>query len=272
MARLLFLGDKILDSTDLGRGNKKLWQYKDAFRSGEDAVSLAHFSEQSWQNLHPNHEPKSILDIGCGAGMIISLLADTFPHALAFGIEKVLRLARLARRNLSEQGIAKRSLIVMKDARAFIETAWPWGRLDLIVCNPPYRKELPRDGIAASKEQIQNNKLTALDIIDKNLILERQVARFDFALSVEDLAKLGSRLMAEEGCFCLAFPLQRQAELIDAMEASRLFLNQWRRLCGFADKPPKIGLYCFTRWTGRDAVQLEDLILRESRTIEKIDS
>lgn len=243
-----------MDCTDLGRDNKKLWQYKDAFRSGEDTVELAHFAVERWQDLYAHHAPKSILDIGCGAGMIINLLGDSYPKALLFGIEKVQRLANLAKRNLAENGFGKRSLIVNKDIRIFESRLWPWGRMDLIVCNPPYRKELPRDGAEVAGTQ--------MEIIEDNLRAERQVARYDFALKIENLARLASGLIAEDGCFCLSFPLKRESELVSAMERERLLLKSWQRLCGWAEKDPKIGLYCFTRWTGQAAVQLDDRVLR----------
>lgn len=254
-----------MDSTELGRGNKKLLQFKDAFRSGEDAVALAHFSVASWNTLYEQRRPKSILDIGCGAGMILTLLLDTFPEALGFGIEKVGRLAELARRNMHENGLERQALIVAKDARDFAQKAWPWGRVDLLVCNPPYRSGLPRGGIAVGDSAEIMDAASSHAVVGDNLALERQLARFDFALNVHDLGRIGAKLMDDEACFCVVFPLAREEELLTALREHKLFLNRWRKLRGWSSIEAKQGLYCFTHWTGKEALREADVVLREGR-------
>ena len=254
-----------MDSTELGRGGKKLLQFKDAFRSGEDAVALAHFSVASWEALNENRRAGIILDLGCGAGMILTLLLDSFPDALGFGIEKVARLAELARRNMRENGLESRSQILTRDARVFEKEAWPWGGVDLLVCNPPYRSGLPRGGIAVEQGEGAGDLLTSLEVVNDNLALERQLARFDFALNVHDLARLAAILLDEEGCFCMVFPLKRGPDLIAAMRSQKLFLNRWRKLRGWSAIEPKQGLYCFTHWTGKEAIHEDDVVLRQSR-------
>ncbi len=260
-----------MDRTDLGIHGKSLLQFKDAFRSGEDAVALVHFAEYCQGLLHPEQAPKTILDIGCGAGMILTLLLEHYPEALGFGIEKVRRLADLAQRNMRENGLERRSKIYPKDARRFINEDWPWGRMSLIVANPPYRSGLPRGGLALATEREQVDFLNSYAVLEDNVPLERQLARFDLSLNPTDLARIGARLLDDEACFCLVYPLARETELCHAMESQRLFLNRRQRLCGWADKEPKQGLFCFTAWTGKAAVTEEDRVLRAAAS-EEMDS
>ncbi len=241
------------DCTDLGRASLRLWQYKNAFRSGEDAVALAHFAKKAWRRSQKEHkrEPRTILDVGCASGMILTLLLDDFPNSLGFGLEKIERQAALAQFNMRENGIASRTRIIAQDLRAYPSKPWSWGRMELMVCNPPYRKGLPRGGIAESGAGPEEASR-----------YERQLARFDFSMTIADLVQLATVALEEEAYLCVVFPLNRQDDLLCEMEKGKLFLKHWCRLCSSPLHAPKQGLYCFTRWTGKLPEQDEDWCLR----------
>lgn len=257
------------DQTDLGRGQLQLWQYKDAFRSGEDAVALAHFSESAWRRHcgARQRDPKEILDLGCASGMVLTLLLDSFPTSLGFGVEMIARQAELARINMQENALQNRTKILQEDIRLYQSKPWPWGRVELIVCNPPYREGLPRGGFAgpgSGAKSEAGDQTAAPESGDQTAAwrYERQVARFDFAMNMADLAHLANLALDDEGCLCLVFPLARQTYLLREMAKQKLFLKHWCRLCSSPLHAPKQGLYCLTYWTGAESFQDEDWHLR----------
>ena len=73
------------------------------------------------------------------------------------------------------------------------------------------------------------------------------------------------KLMDDEACFCVVFPLAREEELLTALREHKLFLNRWRKLRGWSSIEAKQGLYCFTHWTGKEALREADVVLREGR-------
>lgn len=270
------------DLCDLGRGGLSIQQYKDGFRSGEDSVALAHFALRAWAYrrglpapaspaaaaMPPPAAPRSLVDIGCGAGLILILLLDSCPRALGIGLELVARQAALAEANLARNGLSSRAWICNTDVRALEGRAWPWGKIDLLVCNPPYRagsgpvrgpRRDARDSAAARGEGEDPAQLLAL---------ERRAARFDDWLNARDLARLARMLMDEDSLFCLVYPLARRAELCRRFLRCGLAPCIYSRLLGQRGKEPKQALLAFTRReedaAGAAAERWPDLVLREA--------
>jgi release factor glutamine methyltransferase len=74
-----------------------------------------------------------ILDLGVGSGAILCALLDALPDAFGVGVDISAPACRLARLNLADCGLARRSAVVRGDWAAAIN-----GPFDLVVSNPPY--------------------------------------------------------------------------------------------------------------------------------------
>lgn len=73
-----------------------------------------------------------VLDLGCGAGLLLLLAARREPGTELFGVEHDPHAAALARENLKENGLA--GTILTAD---FTQAALPSG-FDLVLANPPW--------------------------------------------------------------------------------------------------------------------------------------
>jgi len=81
--------------------------------------------------------PTSLLDLGCGIGAVLMLLAWRLPRARAVGIEAQAVSVDLARRSLAWNGATDRSAVVHGDLRDPAVLP-PGAAFDLVTGTPPY--------------------------------------------------------------------------------------------------------------------------------------
>jgi len=94
--------------------------------------------------------PTSLLDLGCGIGAVLMLLAWRLPRARAVGIEAQAVSVALARRSLAWNGAADRSAVVHGDLRDPAVLP-PGAAFDLVTGTPPYL----RPGTATPSRRVQ---------------------------------------------------------------------------------------------------------------------
>ena len=94
--------------------------------------------------------PTSLLDLGCGIGAVLMLLAWRLPRARAVGIEAQAVSVDLARRSLAWNGAADRSAVVHGDLRDPAVLALG-AAFDLVTGTPPYL----RPGTATPSQRTQ---------------------------------------------------------------------------------------------------------------------
>jgi len=114
---------------------------------------------------------QSVLDLGCGTGILSLMLAHYRPAWKITGIEIQSHLVELAKKNCQLTEAANID-IRLQDLRCWQpEQAW-----DIIVCNPPYHslnsgKMSPIKEKAISRHEICCNMLDILSFIKSNLKL-----------------------------------------------------------------------------------------------------
>ncbi|MCL2409770.1 MAG: methyltransferase [Oscillospiraceae bacterium] len=99
------------------------------FRLSTDSVLLAHFAK--------NIRAKKAVDLGCGSGIISTLLAWNNPEICIDGVEIASRAVNLARQNAELNGLNARINVIEGDLRCYREL-FTAGGYDLCVSNPPY--------------------------------------------------------------------------------------------------------------------------------------
>jgi len=120
------------DDSDLSRdtllgGRVTLWQPRDGYRAGVDPVLLA--------AAVPARAGQTVLDLGCGGGVVLWCLAARVAGLRLTGVEWQPGYGDLARRNAVLNGV--RAEIVVSDLRA-LPHATTARQFDHVVCNPPY--------------------------------------------------------------------------------------------------------------------------------------
>jgi len=103
-------------------------------------------------------EPKDILDIGTGTGVIALILAQRFPLAKIDAVEIDRTAAQTAGRNFENSPCAERLNIFPSDFKGFL-TENSDRKYDLIVSNPPFHLnslQSPKAKIALAKHAGEN--------------------------------------------------------------------------------------------------------------------
>jgi tRNA1(Val) A37 N6-methylase TrmN6 len=153
------------------------------FQLGTDAVLLADFAARG--------QVRRFADLGCGAGVILVLLAQAFPSARGFGVEIQPDAAETARENAILNGVSERCEIRCGDLRLDADLPEA-GSFDLVAANPPYFAV--GSGYSAPEGS-------------------RRAAREERFCTLDDLCRAAARLTRWGGRFCVVHRPERLSEL-----------------------------------------------------------
>ncbi len=169
--------------------NGKLHVTQDAsgYRFSIDAIMLA--------SLTDVRAGERVLDLGTGCGIIPLILAYRHPDIRVYGIEIQNDLAELAVANVNDNSMQDRITLLCRDMRA-LKPDLIGGPVDVIVCNPPYRK--PNSGRLNPDPQ-------------------RAVARHELKVSLSDVLQTVRCMLRTAGRFVTIYTAERAAELLSQM-------------------------------------------------------
>lgn len=170
--------DKILE------GYLRVFQTKRGYRFSLDSILLAHFV-----SLKPR---TSAIDLGCGNGIILLILAKRFPNVHFVGLEIQEKLAALAQKNSRLNDLGERVEIFSGDA-SNIKNIFPAHSFDAVIFNPPYRK-------------LSSGRINPLE--------EKAIARHEIKGSLKDFLKAAKYLLKPTGKVFTIYPAKRLVELI----------------------------------------------------------
>ena len=188
---------------ELWPGGPRFRQVEGSFRLSTDSVLLAHFVSKI--------RAKSVMDLGCGAGVLTVLLHVSHPNANIGGLEIQPESAELCRDNLQENGFDS-SGILTADLRTH-RTLLTAGAYDLVVSNPPY---FATDSGYTAPEP------------------GRATARDERSCTLDDLCTAAAYLTRWGGAFALVHRPERLSEIFctltaHGLEPKRLRMVQYRQ-------------------------------------------
>jgi tRNA1Val (adenine37-N6)-methyltransferase len=170
--------------------------------------------------------PHRVLDLGCGIGAVLLLLAWRFPEATLVGLEAQAASADLARRSSAWNGVDARCRVVEGDLRDPAALGDEPG-FDLVTGTPPYLR--PGTAVASSRPQWGP-------------------CHFEYRGGVDDYIHAASRHVAPGGTFVTCAGAGQRARVEDAAAASGLAIAARRDVVPRAGKAP-----LFTVWALRAA-------------------
>jgi tRNA1Val (adenine37-N6)-methyltransferase len=164
-------------------------QSRTGYRFSIDAVLLA------W---HTSPRPDdTILDLGTGCGIIPMILAYRYPGVKVYGIEVQTDLADIARLNIDENHMGDRIFIRCMDMKTLSHDVTS-GAVDLVVCNPPFRK--------ARSGRINPDQ-------------ERAIARHEIKTTLNDVVKTAHSMLGVSGRFVIVYSAERITDILYQMRA-----------------------------------------------------
>lgn len=190
---------------DLGIDNLKIIQNKDYFCFGIDSVLLANF-------VVSNNNRNVIVDLCSGSGVIPVIISAKKKYSKIFGVELQDEMYDLLKRNISLNSLEDKIIPIHDDIKSMekirkkvIEVTGN-GAIDIIVCNPPYKK-------------------TKTGISNPNNV--KYIARHEIMCNLEDVFKTASLLLNNKGKLYIVHKPER---LVDLLEIARRYKLEAKRL------------------------------------------
>lgn len=181
-------------------GSLQLVQARKGYRFSLDPVLLAHFARLPTAG--------SVLDLGCGCGILALLIARRRPDLRVLGWERQPAMVRRAQRSASLSGLAERVEIIEADLRQYRNLTVAES-CALVVANPPYRT--PGTGRIAPDD-------------------ERAAARFELFGGLADFIAAAAFALAPRGHFALVYLAERLTEVLAEMAQAGLTPKRMRMI------------------------------------------
>jgi len=217
---------------DLQLEGLKIIQKKDAFRFGTDAVLLSDFTKLRKRDL--------VADFGTGTGAIALLLAGHNPEIAVKALEIQPEMAVMARRSVELNGLEGRIEVLEADIRDAAKVLGS-GRLDAVVCNPPY--------FEASSGKLPQNE-------------NKVISRVEAQISIEEICASAKSVLKSGGRLSVIYPARSLPRLMEAMRGSSLEPKRIRTVINDIYHAPKLILLDAVKQGGRQLDWLPPLILR----------
>lgn len=197
MSRHVALHDPVLGplTDDLLTPSVRVYQRKKGHRFSSDDVATAYVAFSARPNA------ARVLDLGCGLGSVLLLLAYKLPSAELAGVEAQAVSFALLERNVARSGFAGRLQISCGDLRDRELLQRFKAPFDLITGTPPY---FPPDA--------------ALDAEDE----QRAFARIEYRGGVEAYIAAGAPLLASDGLMVLCGDARASSRTSAAAEVAGL--------------------------------------------------
>ncbi|PWS28693.1 tRNA methyltransferase [Pedobacter yonginense] len=186
-----------------------------AMKINTDGVLLAASAHQ--------HEPKRILDIGTGTGVIALMLAQRFPRAIVHAVEIDKEASETAKKNFSNSNFSNRLSVTCTAFEEYDSVE----RFDLIVSNPPFFV----------------NDL-------KNAEVKKGVARHTTDAFFEMLIDKSASMLSEQGTIWLILPLKQVDYVIKISSTYGLFLQEIIHIHSDNSKPTFRQMICLSKTAG----------------------
>lgn len=202
-------------------------QEKSAMKVGTDGVLLG-----AWAKAE---NPKQILDIGTGTGLIALMLAQRFPNSEITGIEPDKPSFEEAKRNAENSPFCDRLNVLKTDLQDF-ETKQ---NFDLIVSNPPFFKHTHKEDSPRNNARQQRN------------------------LTLRELISYSVELLSEKGILALILPFETLEEIKDIAKEYRLNPQRITKVKGNQNAEFKRVLIQFTK--NKTEIETKELAIEISR-------
>lgn len=187
-------------------------------------------------------EAASFIDLGCGVGSVLLMVAWRLPAARGFGIEAQDVSMELALRNVHENGLGERVRLLHGDLRE-VTRDWPYGACALVTGTPPY---LPLGTASASPDP------------------QRAAARIELRGGVEDYLAAASRVVAPEGVVVLCADGRAPERVFRGAAAAELVPVRRLDVIPKAGRPPLFSVWTCAR-AQRGELDHAELIMRDER-------
>ncbi|MCY1033757.1 methyltransferase [Corallococcus sp. BB11-1] len=215
-------------------GEVQVLQRRAGYRFTLDPVLLAHFAV-----FEAGAHRGRLVDLGTGCGIIPLVLARRLGRTDITALELQPGLFSLAERNVYLNRSEGAVTLVQGDLRR-AEEMFPASSFGHVLCNPPYR---------------------ARTAGQRNLSLEKALARHELACELPDVVRAAAYLLVPRGGLCMVYPASRFGELVSVLRTVQLEPRTVRMVHPRADRPAKLVLLHAVKGGRADLTVLPSLVV-----------
>lgn len=179
-------------------------------RFGTDAFLLADFSRY--------RQKDKVCDLGTGCGIIPLIMQKSRPPQIIYAVDIQESATELLKLGIEKSGVSG-IVPICADLKVLWENA-PFGQLDLVTCNPPYK--------------VQNTGY-------ESTLTAQRIARHEVLCTIDDVCRASERLLKFGGRLCMCNRPERLADVISAMKAHNIEPKRLR----FVSKNPETAPWLF---------------------------
>ena len=175
---------------DLQYKGLKIIQNKKWFCFGMDAVLLSDFAKDIKEN-------STVMDLGAGTGIISILLSAKTKTKKIKCIEKQECMVDIIERNIKLNNLEDKIEVEHMDILAMAKNQ----KVDVVVTNPPYKKE--NSGIENKNEQ-------------------KYISKFETTANLDSFLKVSQKILKDKGKFFMVHRPERLVEIICCMKKYKI--------------------------------------------------
>ena len=198
---------------DLEFKNLKVIQNKNGFCFGMDAVLLSDFAKNIKRNA-------TVLDLGTGTGIIPILLCGKTELKKVIGVEIQEEVAKMAKKSILLNGLEGRFEILNCNIKE-LNKIYKKQTFDVIVTNPPYKKQ--NSGIVNENEK-------------------KVISRHEITANLEDFIKIAKDLLKDKGELYMVHRPERLVDILELMRKYRIEPKVLKMVCPNKNKEPNLVL------------------------------
>lgn len=198
---------------DLEFKNLKIIQNTNGFCFGIDAVLLSDYAKNIKKDA-------KVLDLGTGTGIISILLCEKTKLSKIIGVEVQQEVADMAKRSAKLNNLEDKFEIINENI-INLDKIYERNSFDVIVTNPPYKKE--NTGILNEEEK-------------------KLISRHEILAKLEDYIKISNKLLKDKGEFYMVHRPERLVEIMSYMRQYKIEPKEIRFVCSHNNEPPKLVL------------------------------
>lgn len=198
---------------DLQYKNLKIIQNEMGFCFGIDSVLLSDFAKKIKRNAE-------VIDLGTGTGIIPILLCGKTELKRIVGVEVQEEVFDLANRNIKLNNLENKFEVINENIKN-LKNIYEYGNFDVVVTNPPYKKE--NTGI-------------------KNLNNKKLISRHEITANLEDFVEISKYLLKDRGSIYMVHRPERLVDILFLMRKNKLEPKKIKFVYSNVNTEPKLVL------------------------------
>lgn len=198
---------------DLQYKNLKIIQNEMGFCFGIDSVLLSDFAKKIKRNA-------KVIDLGTGTGIIPILLCGKTELKRIVGVEVQEEVFDLANRNIKLNNLENKFEVINENIKN-LKNIYEYGSFDVVVTNPPYKKE--NTGI-------------------KNLNNKKLISRHEITANLEDFVEISKYLLKDRGSIYMVHRPERLVDILFLMRKNKLEPKKIKFVYSNVNTEPKLVL------------------------------